>query len=210
MKTKKCSNKNCDNPIKLLLEFTKDKNCKDGLRSWCKECNKNQQKEYYERNKGKIKEYCEENRREISKRQKEHYKKFPWKRTLYNIKQRCENPNDDRYHRYGGRGIECLITEDELKELWFRDKAYLMDKPSIDREDNDGDYTFDNCRFIEMNINSSKDKGKTVLQFDLDGKFIREWRSTMEVERKLKIFSISTVALGKRKTAGGFIWRYKS
>ena len=66
------------------------------------------------------------------------------------------NKNRKDYKEYGGRGIKCLITEEELKELWFRDKAYLMTKPSIDREDNNGHYEFLNCSFIELSKNIAK------------------------------------------------------
>jgi hypothetical protein len=55
---------------------------------------------------------------------------------------------------------------------------------------------------------------KPVLQFDLKGNFIREWENAKEVERILGIKSsnIYACAKGKKnyKTAGGFIWKYKS
>ena len=53
----------------------------------------------------------------------------------------------------------------------------------------------------------------SVIQFDKQGNFIKEWTSMSEVERQIGI-SHSTIAaccLGKygHKTAGGFIWKYK-
>ena len=52
---------------------------------------------------------------------------------------------------------------------------------------------------------------KTVLQYDLEGTFLREWVSVREVERQLGFpqGNISSCCLGNRKTAYGFIWRYK-
>src|SRR3990167_893044 len=75
---------------------------------------------------------------------------YPWTSCFNHIKSRCERPKSARWERYGGRGIKCLITPKEIKTLWFRDKAYLMKKPSIDRIDNDGNYEFSNCRFVEL------------------------------------------------------------
>jgi len=53
---------------------------------------------------------------------------------------------------------------------------------------------------------------KTVCQFTKDGEYIREWGSASEASRQLNIFSssISFCCIGRYKTAGGFIWKYKS
>jgi len=83
-----------------------------------------------------------------------------------NIRSRCLNPNSQRYHRYGGRGIT-------FHEGWhdfavFRDWAYAngyVDQPadtprkdrlSIDREDNDGNYEPANCEWITRSENSTR------------------------------------------------------
>lgn len=52
---------------------------------------------------------------------------------------------------------------------------------------------------------------KPVFQYDLNGNFIKEWPSTMEVERRLGFANthISKCCLGKRNTAGGYKWKYK-
>jgi hypothetical protein len=102
-----------------------------------------------------------------------------------------------------------LITPNEIKELWFRDKAFEMKKPSIDRKDNDGDYTFNNCRFMEKDDNTNKDRKKKVLQFDLNGNFIKEWESIYKVRTELN-FSIDRCLKGERKKANGFLWKYKN
>ena len=52
---------------------------------------------------------------------------------------------------------------------------------------------------------------KPVLQYDIDGNFIKEWISCREAYRQLGIHygSISVCCLNKTKTAGGFVWKYK-
>lgn len=54
-------------------------------------------------------------------------------------------------------------------------------------------------------------KSKPVLQYDLEGNFIKEWPSVMEIERTLNYANsnISACCLGKRKQAYGYIWKYK-
>ena len=54
------------------------------------------------------------------------------------------------------------------------------------------------------NINSKK-----VLQYDLKNNFIKEWENIKEAQKTLNISHISDVCLGKRKTAGGYIWKHK-
>ena len=123
-------------------------------------------KTYYDENtikvKKRINKYRNKNKEILNNKKKLDRIIFPWKRTLESIKQRCDNPNNNKYYRYGGRGIRCLITEDELKTLWFRDKAYFMEKPSIDREENDGNYEFDNCQYMELSENSKKRHNKST------------------------------------------------
>jgi len=143
---------------------------------------------------------------------KNYRKNNRWANHFDRIKQRCNNPNNNSYKNYGGRGIKCLITLEEIKRLWFRDKAYLLKQPSIDRIDNDGDYTYENCRFIERNENKPhRLRSKTILQFDLEGNFIKKWKSQREASRSFGSYNdnISKCALGYYNHAYGFIWRYK-
>lgn len=51
-----------------------------------------------------------------------------------------------------------------------------------------------------------------ILQYDLDGNLIKEWNvSTHVISKTLKTSRGNMVQAlnGKRKTAGGFIWKYK-
>ena len=92
---------------------------------------------------------------------KEHRKLFPWIYIHQSIRQRCLTPSCTGYNSYGKKGIKPNITKNEVKELWFRDKAYLMLKPSIDRIDPDGDYELSNCRFIERVENGRRSRKGT-------------------------------------------------
>lgn len=52
-------------------------------------------------------------------------------------------------------------------------------------------------------------KSIPVLQFDLNGNFIKEWKSQIDVRRELNLF-INNACKGRRKTTGGFIWKNKT
>lgn len=49
---------------------------------------------------------------------------------------------------------------------------------------------------------------KPILQYSLDGEFIREWSSATDVGKEVSAH-ICDCAKGNRKTAYGFIWKYK-
>ena len=142
----------CDE-VKPLLDFSKHSSCRFGHRSICKDCCGKDNVVYRENNPEVEKNYYKQNKEKIIQNSKKNYdiyrEECPWKLTLRQIKSRCNNPNNRDYKWYGGCGIKCLITEDELKELWFRDRAYELQIPSIDRIDNYGNYEFGNCEYIE-------------------------------------------------------------
>ena len=153
----------------------------------------------------------------MKKYQTEYYRKYPWKNILVSIKQRCNNPNDISYKYYGLKGRKCRITSEELEFLWFRDKAYDMDMPSIDRKKSNKDYTLDNCQFIEFKNNVIKGNReshiKPILQSDLNGKFIKKFNSIIEASLICNIdqsnISKCCRKIPNYKTCGGYKWKYK-
>jgi hypothetical protein len=152
-----------------------------------------------------------DNKLKILEKSRKERRLNPENNIFYHIWHRCNNPNDANYKYYGGRGIKCLITKEEIRQIMERDNYWNLKRPSIDRIDNDGDYTYENCRFIELETNIAKDKKKAIIQLNLEGEFIREWESAIIVEKQLKInhAHISQCLYYKRKTTGGFIWKFK-
>lgn len=75
---------------------------------------------------------------------------------------------------------------------------------------------FNNEPPIKLNINifSFKKSTKPILQYDLEGNFIKEWQSQICALESLGL-SYNNVGLnqclkGKQKTAYGFKWSYKN
>ena len=84
--------------------------------------------------------------------------------SLYNtwvsMKQRCLNPNNPKFHRYGGRGIKIYEDWFDLKKFydWAITSGWKQGL-SLDRIDNNGDYEPSNCQWLTLSENAKK-KGK--------------------------------------------------
>lgn len=210
MKSKICTQCKIE---KSLDNFYNDKRLFDGKMSACKQCHgrfgkteKSKQKshDWYIKNKNTIIPKMILNNiiyRKIKK---------PWFVSFDKANQRCNNPKQKHYKYYGGRGIKFLMTLDDFEFLWFRDKAYEMKRPSIDRINNDGNYIFDNCRFLELSENSGRNK-KCIIQFTLKGEIIKEWDSIKEIANYYKVdpSTISHALKNKSKKYKGYIWNIK-
>lgn len=60
------------------------------------------------------------------------------------------------------------------------------------------------------NIDEAKAKSKAVLQYDLQGNFIKEYPSYVKAQHSTGIITIYKACIGEYKTAGGFIWKFKN
>ena len=81
---------------------------------------------------------------------------------LYSIwrgmKSRCNNPKDYSYKCYGGRGIKVCKRWETFED--FRDDLFstYMKPLVLDRIDNTGDYTPENCRWVTRKTDSRNNR----------------------------------------------------
>lgn len=95
----------------------------------------------------------------------------------------------------------------DIKKSYLKEYGYNINKtskPNTTPKRND-DFSKKISK-IKIDMNHG---GQMVIQYDMNGNKIKEWKSAAEIERKLNILSenISGVCLKKQKSAGGFIWR---
>ena len=129
----------------IATEWPLNKARSDGLASMCRRCK-------YDYDKA----WSQNNKKVMAAHRKRWINKNPWVKHYVDAGTRCNNPHYKYYHLYGERGIKRMITSEEVKKLWFRDEAYDLIKPSLDRINSDDHYRFGNCRFIEFAENSRR------------------------------------------------------
>ena len=110
---------------------------------------------------------------------------------LYNIwrsmRQRCDNPNQQSYKNYGGRGIKvCAEWNDYAKfKEWAMSAGYDPNaetgKCTIDRIDNDGNYEPSNCRWVTTQAQNFNRRANVNLTFNGKTQTVSEWARELNV-----------------------------
>ena len=100
------------------------------------------------------------------------------------IKQRCNNPNNNKYHRYGFRGIKVCPRWLNSFELFLKD---MGSKPtnchSIDRVDNNGNYEPSNCKWSNQKQQQNNKSTNHFLTLDGKTKTIAQWAESLEMSQ---------------------------
>lgn len=92
------------------------------------------------------------------------------------LRQRCINPNNPMYPRYGGRGITVCSAWMESFQAFFADMGERPSKShSIDRIDNNGNYSPENCRWATQVVQANNKSTNHVIEHEGQAKTITEW-----------------------------------
>lgn len=79
-------------------------------------------------------------------------------RTWKEMRQRCRNPNSDKWKWYGGRGIEVCAEWDDF-ERFLSDMGERPEGMTLDRIDPDGNYCKGNCRWATAKQQAETNRG---------------------------------------------------
>ena len=108
----------------------------------------------------------------------------PEYRTWKSIKGRCYNPNYRQYQDYGGRGIKMCGRWLEHFEYFLSDMGR---KPtpshSINRIDNDKDYSPDNCEWADDKKQRRNKRTSVTVDINGESKNISDWLILLNIPK---------------------------
>ena len=109
----------------------------------------------------------------------------------------------------------CLYKDRKEKKYMIHRlvaEAYIPNPdnlPEVDHIDNDKNHNYvNNLQWITHRDNSRKSNNKPILQYTIEGEFVREWECAADVG-KVAVKSINNCLKGRNKTAYNYIWKYK-
>lgn len=101
-------------------------------------------------------------------------------RTWNAMKNRCNNKADSHYPNYGGRGI--VVCERWGKfENFVSDMGLRPENHTIDRMDNDGDYTPENCQWATATVQANNTRTNRKLTHNGVTLTLSQWAKILEI-----------------------------
>lgn len=141
--------------------------------------------------------------------------KHPMHRAFRKMINRCTMPNDGDYAHYGQRGIK-VCDRWLAPEGFFNFLEDMGERPkgmTLDRIDNDGDYTPENCRWANREIQCQNTRNFKTNTSGVRGvgfsKSLGKWRARISVHNKpvyLGVFDDFKDAVKARTEAERTLW----
>jgi hypothetical protein len=88
--------------------------------------------------------------------------------------QRCNNPNNPKYYRYGGRGIK-VCDDWRIFKNFLNDMGECPKNHTIDRINNNGNYCIENCRWANIKTQARNRSNNRMIEINGQTKTMVEW-----------------------------------
>ena len=108
-------------------------------------------------------------------------------RIFNDMRTRCYLPAHHSYYLYGGRGIRICdewLNNREAFLRWALDNGYA-ENLTLDRIDSNGDYSPENCRWVDRYVQANNTSRNVYLEYDGREQTIAQWCRERGFNRKL-------------------------
>jgi len=109
----------------------------------------------------------------------------PTYRTWMAMKQRCSNPKNIAFDRYGGRGISVCQRWQNSFENFINDMGPRPPGHTIERRNVDGNYTPDNCCWIPNDKQCLNRRSNVIIEFNGKKQTVTEWSKEIGIPREI-------------------------
>jgi hypothetical protein len=99
--------------------------------------------------------------------------------------ERCCDPTDKRYARYGGRGIKICDRWRKSFLAFYEDMGSRPPGMTLDRIDNDGDYEPGNCRWATLTEQARNRRTNHLVEYQGQTKTIAEWAEIYNIKASI-------------------------
>lgn len=99
-------------------------------------------------------------------------------------KQRCYNPNTPNFKDYGGRGIRMCRRWRNSFANFLHDMGPKPEGLTLDRKNNNGNYTPTNCRWATRKQQSNNRRSCRFIRFNGQTKNISQWAKFTGIGRR--------------------------
>lgn len=96
---------------------------------------------------------------------------------------RCENPHTPAYRLYGGRGITVCSRWRESFENFYADMGKRPPAHQLDRIDNNGPYSPDNCRWATLKMQANNRRTNHRITYNGKTQNIGEWAKELGLKK---------------------------
>lgn len=96
------------------------------------------------------------------------------------MKRRCDTPTHREWHRYGGRGI-AVCQRWLVFENFLSDMGEPPEGLSLDRIDNDGPYSPENCRWATKARQQRNRRNVPTVTFNGETKTVPDWAEDLGI-----------------------------